>query len=238
MSYQKLLQQMIGVMLVMLLLVGCGAPPATLVSEAPAATYTPVPSATTPTPIPPTATPTPIPPTATSTPIPPTHTPTPAGITISGLITSLEKVTPYLTESSYLQLVLLPDDGQVTVAIDNKAQIETISDSDLAQIPIPSDGVFSFQTESLEPGTYIIVAQLFKSPDGLIHNMVLIEDAGNVELFRVIEMDYEASTDRFVFLTSGNEEAYAIIEIPDDVIPPISFDMGEVEAQILDTRFP
>lgn len=52
MSYQKLLQRMIGVTLVMLLLVGCGAPTATTVSEAPAATSTPVPSAATP--IPPT----------------------------------------------------------------------------------------------------------------------------------------------------------------------------------------
>jgi hypothetical protein len=38
MNYQKLLQQMIGVTLAMLLLVGCDTPPTTLVSEAPAAT--------------------------------------------------------------------------------------------------------------------------------------------------------------------------------------------------------
>jgi hypothetical protein len=53
MSRQKLLQQMIGMMLVMLLLVGCGAPAATSVPP----TATPVPP--TPTPVPPTATPTP-----------------------------------------------------------------------------------------------------------------------------------------------------------------------------------
>jgi hypothetical protein len=77
MSYQKLLQQMIGVTLVMLFLVGCGAPPATPVSEAPAATSTPVHSVATPTPEPPTAMPTPVPPTPTptSTPLPPTTSP-------------------------------------------------------------------------------------------------------------------------------------------------------------------
>jgi hypothetical protein len=77
MGYQELLRQIIGVTLVMLLLVGCGAPAATPVSEAPAATSTPVSSAATSTPEPPTATPTPLPPTATSTPVPPTPTPTP-----------------------------------------------------------------------------------------------------------------------------------------------------------------
>lgn len=66
MSYQKWLQQVIGVMLVTVFLVGCGATAATSVSEAPVATSTLVPSAATPTPEPPTATPTPVP---TSSPI-------------------------------------------------------------------------------------------------------------------------------------------------------------------------
>jgi hypothetical protein len=47
MNRQKLLQQVIGVTLVMLLLVGCGAPAVTPVSEAPAATSSPVPSVAT-----------------------------------------------------------------------------------------------------------------------------------------------------------------------------------------------
>jgi hypothetical protein len=92
MSYQKLLQQMIGVTLVMLLLVGCGAPAATPTPVVIVVTATPQPTPTpivivvtatpqpTPTPVPPTATPvpptaTPVPPT--STPIPPTATPVP-----------------------------------------------------------------------------------------------------------------------------------------------------------------
>ena len=82
MSYKKLLQQVIGVTLVTLLLVGCGAPAATPMPPTPTPvppTATPVPP--TPTPIPPTATPvpptpTPVPPT-TPTPVPPTATPIP-----------------------------------------------------------------------------------------------------------------------------------------------------------------
>jgi len=81
MSYQKLLRQMIGVTLVMLLLAGCGAPAATPVSEAPAVTPTPEPPTATFTPIPPTATP--VPPTATLTAAP---TPTPVPLTAATVI--------------------------------------------------------------------------------------------------------------------------------------------------------
>jgi hypothetical protein len=108
MSYQKLLQQMIGVTLFLLLLVGCGAPAATPVSEAPAATSTPVPSAATPTPEPPTATPTPIPPTpepptATPTPIPPTpEPPTAPPFTVSGTL-------------NYRKQIQVPDNARVVV---------------------------------------------------------------------------------------------------------------------------
>lgn len=76
MSHRNLLQQVIGATLVVVFLVGCGAPAATPLSEAPAATSMPAPSKTTPTPESPTATPTQIPPTPTPTPIPPTPTST------------------------------------------------------------------------------------------------------------------------------------------------------------------
>ncbi len=65
MSYQKLLQWVIGSTLVVLLLVRCGAPPATPVAPTIPPTATPIPS--TATPVPPTDTPTPKPPTATPT---------------------------------------------------------------------------------------------------------------------------------------------------------------------------
>ena len=78
MSFGKLLGLVIGLILVILFVIGCGGAPATTpVAEAPAATPTSVSPTATNTPEPPTATPTPIPPTATPTPIPPTATPTP-----------------------------------------------------------------------------------------------------------------------------------------------------------------
>ena len=52
MKYQTLLQQIIRGTLVILLLVGCGTPAATPISEVPAATSTPIPSTSAPTPEP------------------------------------------------------------------------------------------------------------------------------------------------------------------------------------------
>jgi len=74
MNHSKLLQQLVGMMFIVLFLVGCGTPAATPVPEA--LTITPMPEPPTATPMsePPTATPTPFPPTL--TPIPPTATPT------------------------------------------------------------------------------------------------------------------------------------------------------------------
>lgn len=59
MNRRKLSQLVIGVMLVILFVVGCGAPATTPTSEVPTATFTPEPLTATPTPIPPTVTPTP-----------------------------------------------------------------------------------------------------------------------------------------------------------------------------------
>ena len=64
MNSQKLPQQICGPILIILLLVGCGAPAVTPTSKTPAATPTPEP----PTPVPSTSTPTPEPPTATTRP--------------------------------------------------------------------------------------------------------------------------------------------------------------------------
>jgi hypothetical protein len=72
MNPQMLLQQILRMTLVLLLLVGCGAPAVTAVPP----TITPHPPTTTPVPKPPTATLTPASPTLTSTPIPPTATST------------------------------------------------------------------------------------------------------------------------------------------------------------------
>lgn len=81
MRFQTFLQQIISMTLILLFLVGCGAP---------AATPTPVPPTATPTPVPPTATPTPL---ATDTPTP---IPTPTAIPASE--------TPFTVGSFQLQI--------------------------------------------------------------------------------------------------------------------------------------
>ena len=78
MNHKRLLPQMIGLTLVVLLLVACGTPQPTRTSVPPTAVPTPIPPTAIPTPISPTATPTPVTPTATPTPVPPTATPTPS----------------------------------------------------------------------------------------------------------------------------------------------------------------
>jgi hypothetical protein len=131
--------------------------------------------------------------------MPPTLTPTPTGINISGVITNLEQARPYLTEASYLQLVAL---GKVTFIF--PADGGVLLKSDLAQIPIPSDGVFNFQLDSLEPGKYFVAAQKFTPRNWTRMNAMVLAKEG------------------------GNPESVVIVELPENVTLPFIFDMGEV----------
>jgi len=175
MSCGKLLGSVIGLTtLVMLFVVGCGGVPAT----------TPVTEA----------------PAATPTPQLPTPTPTPSGINISGVITDLDEAKLYLLEGSYLQLV--PGSGRVTFVFpaDGLVYVE----SDLAQIPIPSDGIFNFQLDSLEPGEYFVAAQRFTPRNWTKMNAMVLAKEG------------------------GNPKSVVIVGIPENVALPFIFDMGKV----------
>ena len=133
---------------------------ATQTAEAPTPTPTPLPPTPTPTPLPPT--PTPVPPTPT-----PTPTPEPMGITITGVITNLEDAEQrYLAEDSYLQLVHTPADRALHFTMDAQGRLAV--ESELAQIPIPHDGVFTFQVESLEPGIYLFAAQMLRNSSSVM----------------------------------------------------------------------
>jgi hypothetical protein len=122
-------------------------------------------------------------------------------VSISGVITNLDEARPYLTEASYLQLVDISD-GEVTFVYPREGGV--LLESELAQIPIPPDGIFSFQVDRLEPGEYFIAAQKFNPRDWMRHNaMVLAKEA-------------------------GDPKSVVMIEIGDDVALPFRFDMGEV----------
>jgi hypothetical protein len=104
----------------------------------------------------------------------------------------------------------VPDNLQLYTAFNADGTVELVTDpartlSDLPQIPIPPDGVFSFEVESLEPGMYFIAVQKFVT-GGLSSeqiDMVLHEKDG-----------------------------YNIVEISENVTLPFNIDMGEVTIQL------
>jgi hypothetical protein len=130
----------------------------------------------------------------TPTPLPPTsiHTPEPTGITITGEIANLEKARSHLADDSYLQLVLLPPDGQLSGGSDERGRI--FYDSELPKTRILSDGAFIFRAESLEPGKYLIAAQLLEDSfdmDTLLkkgEGHVIVEIPQNVRLPQTIDV--------------------------------------------------
>lgn len=245
MSRQKLLQQVVGATLVIVFLVGCGAPAATPMSEATAATSTLVPSAATPTSKPPTPTPTPVPPTP--TPIPPTPTPTaiPASFTITGRIANLGEFSEYIVEGSSLQLVRLSDEAianqqvMLSLAFSADGTMEVVSD--LAKIPVPLDGFFAFELESLEPGMYLVVVQLAYSEGSWANIMALtIQNEGELAVVRG-DLKYKEATDqfiRYISLSQENSMKIAMFEIVADAQTPLQYDFGEVFISKLPVRVP
>ena len=132
---------------------------------------------------------------------PPVPTPTPSGINISGAITNFDEAKPYLVEGSYLQLVS-SGSGQVTFVFPADGLVYV--KSDLAQIPIPSDGIFNFQLDSLKPGKYFVTAQRFTPRNWTKMNAMVLAKEG------------------------GNAKSVVIVEIPENVPLPFYFDMGKV----------
>jgi hypothetical protein len=108
----------------------------------------------------------------------PTASPEPPGIAITGEITNLEEAVDHLADDSYLQLVFLPPDGQLGGRTDEKGRL--FYTSELSRIPIPSDAVFTLWAESLDPGSYLIAAQLLNNSFGM--NPLLVKDGEYVSV--------------------------------------------------------
>jgi hypothetical protein len=103
------------------------------------------------------------------------------------VITNLEDAQEqYLAQDSYLQLVSLPADGRLSGSTDDQGRLAY--DSDLARIPIPQDGVFAFQVGSLQPGTYVIAAQLLRNSSFLMPLLVKEEKPVMVEIPQNVEL--------------------------------------------------
>jgi hypothetical protein len=124
-------------------------------------------------------------------------------ISISGSITNLSDTKQYLSEKSFLQLIHVSDKGTISFVFPADGAI--FLDSDLAQIPIPSDdGFFDFRIENIEPGKYFISAQKFNPPNGTRFNAMLI------------------ATD------PTNPESVIAIDIPENITLPFHLDLGKV----------
>jgi len=179
---------MIGVTLIMLLLVGCGAPAATPVSEAPAATSTPVPSAATPTPEPPTTTLTPVPPTPTPTPVPPTSTPVPTDTpvpttgTVKGILVQTDTQRP-LADYDVRLFQAVSEDGQVAIP-----ELGTVNEKPVSETVTDEAGRFIF--EEIEPGSYVLVSEIVR-PLGRFDNSIVSNDGKGIwdVLMRVDSID-------------------------------------------------
>lgn len=76
---------------------------------------------------------------------------------VTGRITNMMEAQAYINDDSYLQIVFYPADGLMTYTKDSRGR--RVYDSDLAAVDVPPDGVFSFKTNLLFSGNYVIAAQ-------------------------------------------------------------------------------
>ncbi len=88
-----------------------------------------------------------------------------AVVTIKGVITNLAAGKARITGDTYLQLLLIPPDGKLSV----KAEAGFLSfPSSLARVSMPAKGPFSLACSGLASGTYVLVVQKYVfSTDGV-----------------------------------------------------------------------
>ncbi len=97
--------------------------------------------------------------------------------TISGFIANMSAARPYFSETSYLQLILYPNDEQLAFTTDNQGR--RVYTSDLASISIPADGDFVLEATGLASGNYVIVAQLLTTYDPEFTEAPVLSDNKN-----------------------------------------------------------
>ncbi len=88
-----------------------------------------------------------------------------AAVTIRGVITNLLAGKARITPDTYLQLLLIPPDGKLSV----KAEAGFLSfPSSLPTVSMPAKGPFSLTCSGLASGTYVLVVQKYVlSTDGI-----------------------------------------------------------------------
>jgi hypothetical protein len=121
-------------------------------------------------------------------------------LTITGSITNLAEFAALVVPETYVQLVPMPEDGDVGVSTDDQGRLAY--NSDLPRLPVPDSAAFSFAVPTIAPGKYFIAAQRLKS-QGMT--------AGQ----------------RPIFATAADKKPY-LVEIPADAKLPLTVDAGEL----------
>jgi len=185
---------------------------------------------------------TPIPPTATLEPSP---TPPPANFTIMGRIANLGEFSEHIVSGSSLQLVHLSGTTvtnqpvALSVAFSEDGTINVVSD--LASIPVPTDGFFTFELESLEPGIYLVVLQ-FPYIEGARVNVIALTNSSEGEVAVTTGgLEYNETTNQFIrylSISTENIAKIAMVEIPANSQVPFQYGFGEVFISKLPVRYP
>jgi len=81
------------------------------------------------------------------------------GVTITGRVTNLKAVRPYMSEESYVQLIALPSGKHLSIGGTIDAEGWVTWKSDLAKSPISSNGRFRLHASELTPGSYLVIIQ-------------------------------------------------------------------------------
>jgi len=83
----------------------------------------------------------------------------PVNLTIKGMITNIPEASERIKDDTYLQLVLMPPDGKLPIRVSG-GRITYVSA--LPKTAIPAKGSFSIECKALEPGKYVLAAQMFR----------------------------------------------------------------------------
>jgi len=114
-------------------------------------------------------------------------------IRITGNIINLVEAQDFIAQDSYIQLVALPDTGEIESTTDGRGRL--CYTSDLAELEIPDDGSFVFETTGLVPGQYVIAAQLLKSYDLQSGTMPILSDTESQLIQIEVPEEYESPLD-------------------------------------------
>jgi len=137
-----------------------------------------------------------------------------SNLIIKGQIINVNDIKKYLTQDSYLQIVKRRPDATIsfTLKVEN-GKLQAYYDSNLPKIAFPQNGKFTFEIDSLNPGSYFIVIQKVTIPI----TSIKYKGSDLIKLRRLYKKEADkANIATFNVTDKKNEE---IIDIGDVLIP-------------------